>query len=173
MIVRARFSPPRFPSNLAHDLAHDRDILHRYTPTNMTTANYALTAFLAAIVATPPNESLPPISPDLLTQTDKVLDEVSQAEPNLPFWQRFDGFLDQLQQGYTVKERNKIIRSQSSSQDSDDAAKDEDTNVSLSADEILGDILNDPNPRDKAQKEFQNSKQDPLDWAMGITGWLV
>jgi hypothetical protein len=141
--------------------------------TLMTTPNYPLTAFLAALATTPPNESLPPVSPDLLTNTDEALDQASRQSQDIPFWQRFDTFHDQLVGGYTVKDRNKIIRPKGSSQASDDAAQVEDTNVSLSAEDTLGEILNHPNPPEKARQEFQNSKQDPLDWAMGITGWFI
>lgn len=127
----------------------------------MSKSTSTITAFLAALVATPSDESLPPITLELITDTNEFFKTIKKQTAELAFWQRFNDFHDQLVADYTIKERNKILESAGSEIDSDQFALGEITNTSLSAEEII----------DSARKSFQKSGKEPLDWAATLTQW--
>lgn len=142
-----------------------------------------ITAFFAALVATPPDEAIPPITSELITDTNNFFKTIEKQTADLTFWQRFNDFHDQLVGGYTIKERNKILRPQVSSDASDQAAEEELNNQLLSAAEIMGnpspemteqpsleEIVNSPNPVETARRLFRQfgHGQDPLNWAIAM-----
>ncbi|TVQ51320.1 MAG: hypothetical protein EA366_15650 [Spirulina sp. DLM2.Bin59] len=134
----------------------------------MTYSKLETTAFLAALVATPAHEPLPPLNKDLFVPDPSDFLEAAETKTlGSAFWQNYRTFLAQLMAGYTAKERNKIIESAVTAEESDRFAGEEITNISLSAEEI---ILS-PDPISTARKAFETSKQEPLDWAETLTQW--
>jgi hypothetical protein len=140
-----------------------------------------ITAFFAALVATPPDEAIPPINSELITDTSNFFKTIKKQIADLTFWQRFNDFHDQLVGEYTIQERNKILRPQVSSDASDQAAEEELNNQLLSAAEIMGnpspemteqpsleEIVNSPNPVETARRLFRQFGQDPLNWAIAM-----
>ncbi|MEA5419538.1 hypothetical protein VB712_09905 [Spirulina sp. CCNP1310] len=133
----------------------------------MISPNDAITAFLAALVATPDGEPLPPFNRGLFDDPDQFIDDAEDKTGKIPFWTKYDKFHAQLVKGYTAKERAKILRSTVSSEDSDEAAEMEITNVTLSAEEIISS----PEPIQTARESYVESGLDPLSWSVGLTGW--
>lgn len=133
----------------------------------MISLNYAITAFLAALVATPDGEPLPPFDQGLFDDPDQFIDDAEEETGKIPFWTKYDTFHAQLTKGYTAKERAKILRSTVSSEESDIAAGMEGTNVTLSAEEIISS----PEPIQTARESYLESGLDPLSWSAGLTGW--
>lgn len=149
----------------------------------MSNPKNSITAFLAALVATPDDEDLPTITPKLFgNDSSDCFKNLKKETADLKFWKRFDDFYDELSEKYNAKERNKIIDSDVSDDASDKAAKAEFKNISDSSDEIalpmpdqmlepLKTIIDSDNPIDTARQAFRTSGRQPLDWAEGLTQW--
>lgn len=135
----------------------------------MISPNYAITAFLAALVATPDGEPLPSFNRGLFDDPDTFLDAAEKKTGRIPFWTKYDTFHAQLTKGYQSKERTKDLQLPGCSPgEARDVAKDEPSNVMQSAEEILGS----EDAIASAREAFQTSGYtDHLSWAMGITGW--
>ncbi|MCW6037975.1 hypothetical protein K4A83_17085 [Spirulina subsalsa FACHB-351] len=132
------------------------------------TMNTLMTAFLATLVTSPEEETIPSLDATLWKDNpDAFFRAAQQAIPNPSFWDRYKTFHRQLVAGYTIQRRNKIMRSRVSPESSDTAANSEETNVALSAEEIIGS----PTPDQKARESLAASGLDPLSWAAGVTGW--
>ncbi|MFP4009584.1 MAG: hypothetical protein ACLFV6_16515 [Spirulinaceae cyanobacterium] len=136
---------------------------------------HQLTAFLAALAKTPLNEPIPPLDKDILTDSNTVIINLRKTNHDLKFWDYYDRFHALLTDGYTVKERTKIMRSTGNRDDSENFANtNEQTNTAVAADSIF----TSPNPRVEAQNNFAQSfadsspnDQDYLNWSAGLTGW--
>lgn len=127
-----------------------------------------ITAFLAALVATPSDEDLPTFTSELITNTNIFIKNLRQQPKNLAFWQRFDEFHDQLDEKYTDKERAKLNLPDGTPEDARGGGENELGNVMISAEEIL----ESKDAIATAREAFQTSGYtDHLSWAMGITGW--
>ncbi|MDB9495556.1 hypothetical protein PN441_12575 [Spirulina major CS-329] len=133
----------------------------------MSKDTIVVTAFLAALVTTPPDEGLPTITAEIITNPNHFFKTIKKETGHLSFWERFNNFHDQLHHGYTGKDRAKILRSTVSSEESDEAAGMEITNVTLSAEEIISS----PEPIQIARESYVESGLDPLSWSVGLTGW--
>lgn len=135
----------------------------------MISANDAITAFLAALVATPDGEPLPPFNQGLFDDPDQFIDDAEDETGRIPFWTKYDTFHAQLAKGYTAKERTKNLRlPDGSPEEARGAGTKEPGNVMISAAEILGS----EDAIASARKAFQTSGYtDHLSWAVGITGW--
>lgn len=133
----------------------------------MQTNQYRRIAFLAALAKTPPGEPVPPVDPSLLNAEDAIA-QLRQPNPDTLFWQNYDQFYTELMRGYTVKPRAKMLQPRGDSTESDRAAEQEVVNVSLSADEILGNR----DPALAAREQFQNSSHAQISSRSGQAGFL-
>ncbi len=134
----------------------------------MISPHYAITAFLAALVATPDGEPLPPFDQGLFNDPDVFLDDAETETGRIPFWTKYDTFHAQLTKGYTAKERAKLNLPDGTPEAARGAGENELGNVMISAEEIL----ESKDAIASAREAFQTSGYtDHLSWAMGITGW--